>query len=106
MTARTAISAGAYAELIGTPHAPHEARILVRNVLAFLLWAFNLGMLYCWIHDHSEGHHKTRTILRQSVRLIAAILRLGSSPGARYFWRQVLSISHLVRSSLPGPAGE
>ncbi|HET7016689.1 MAG TPA: TetR family transcriptional regulator [Streptosporangiaceae bacterium] len=76
----------------------------VAQELPFLLWAFNLGMLYCWIHDHSEGQQKTRTILRQSVRLVVAILRLGSSPGARYFWRQVLSISHLVRSSLPGPA--
>lgn len=74
--------------------------------LPFLLWAFNVGMLYCWIHDRSEGQHKTRTILRQAVRLVVAILRLGSSPGARYFWRQVLSISHLVRSSLPGPAEE
>jgi AcrR family transcriptional regulator len=78
----------------------------VAEELPFLLWAYNLGMLYCWIHDHSDGQHKTRTILRQSVRLIVAILRLGSSPGARYFWRQVLSISRLVRSSLPGPAEE
>jgi AcrR family transcriptional regulator len=76
----------------------------VARELPFLLWAFNLGMLYCWIHDHSEGQQKTRTILRQSVRLVVAILRLGSSPGAGYFWRQVLSISRLVRSSLPGPA--
>jgi len=75
----------------------------VAQELPFLLWAFNLGMLYCWIHDHSEGQQKTRTILRQSVRLVVAILRLGSSPGARYFWRHVLSISHLVRSSLPRP---
>src|SRR5215469_804942 len=78
----------------------------VAKELPFLLWAFNLGMLYCWIHDQSEGQHKTRTILRHSVRLVVAILRLGSSPGARYFWRQALSISHLVRSSLPGPGEE
>jgi len=76
----------------------------VAKELPFLLWAFNLGMLYCWIHDHSDGQQKTRTILRHSVRLVVAILRLGSSPGARYFWRQALSISHIVRSSLPGPA--
>lgn len=81
------------------PRVPDE----VAQELPFLLWAFNLGILYCWIHDHSEGQHKTRIILRHSVRLIVAILRLGSSPGARYFWRQALSISHLVRSSLPRP---
>jgi AcrR family transcriptional regulator len=76
----------------------------VAKELPFLLWAFNLGLLYCWIHDHSQDQRKTRTILRHSVRLIVAILRLGSTPGARYFWRQVLPISHMIRSSLPEPA--
>jgi AcrR family transcriptional regulator len=71
--------------------------------LPFLLWVFNLGLLYCWMHDHSEHQEKTRTLLRQSVRLIAAGVRLGSTPGSRYFLRQVLSMSHLVRSSLPLP---
>jgi AcrR family transcriptional regulator len=72
--------------------------------LPFLLWVFSLGLLYCWMHDHSQDQHKTRTVLQQSVRLIVGGVRLGSSPGSRYFLRQVLSISHLVRSSLPLPA--
>ncbi len=83
-----------------TPRVPDD----VARELPFLLWAFNLGMMYCWIHDHSEGQEKTRIVLRQSVRLVVGVLRLGSSPGARYFWRRVLSITHLVRSSLPVPA--
>jgi AcrR family transcriptional regulator len=71
--------------------------------LPFLLWTFNLGLLYCWIHDHSEDQEKTRALLRQTVRLIAGLLRLGSSPGAGYFRRQLLSISCLIRSNLPVP---
>jgi AcrR family transcriptional regulator len=72
--------------------------------LPFLLWVFSLGLLYCWMHDHSEHQQKTRIILKHSVALIVGGVRLGSSPGSRYFLRQVVSISHLVRSSLPLPA--
>jgi AcrR family transcriptional regulator len=70
--------------------------------LAFLLWTFSLGMMYCWMHDHSQDQEKTRTILRQSVSLIVGLLRLSSSPGAGLFRRQLLSITRLIRSSLPG----
>ena len=72
--------------------------------LPFLLWTVSLGLLYCWMHDHSQDQAKTRIVLQHSVRLIAGGVRLGSSPGSRYFLRQVLSVSHLVRSSLPLPA--
>jgi AcrR family transcriptional regulator len=73
----------------------------VAEELPFLLWVFNLGMLYCWMHDHSEHQQKTRTILRKSARLVAGLIRLSSSPGARQLLRQMLSITHLVRSNLP-----
>lgn len=69
--------------------------------LPFLLWAFSLAMMYSWMHDHSERQEKTRALLRQSVRLVVGLLRLSSSPGSRRFRRQMLSISHLVRSNLP-----
>jgi AcrR family transcriptional regulator len=72
--------------------------------LAFLLWTFSLGMMYCWMHDHSQDQEKTRTILRQSVSLIVGLLRLSSSPGAGFFRRRLLSITRLIRSSLPGLA--
>jgi AcrR family transcriptional regulator len=80
-----------------TPRIPGD----LAEELAFLLWVFNLGMLYCWMHDHSAHQQKTRTILRLSVRLVVGLLRLSSTPGARLFRKQMLSISHLVRSSLP-----
>lgn len=72
--------------------------------LPFLLWTFSMGLLYCWMHDHSEHQAKTRAILEHSVRLIAGGVRLGSAPGSRYLLRQVLSVSNLIRSSLPLPA--
>jgi AcrR family transcriptional regulator len=80
-----------------TPRVPDD----LAGELPFLLWVFNLGLLYCWMHDHSQGQQKTRTILRQSVRLVVGVVRLGSSPGARHFVRQALSISQLIRSSVP-----
>jgi AcrR family transcriptional regulator len=80
-----------------TPRIPDD----LAEELPFLLWVFNLGMLYCWMHDHSAGQQKTRTILRLSVRLLVGLLRLSSAPGARPLRKQMLSISHLVRSSLP-----
>jgi hypothetical protein len=80
-----------------TPRVPAD---LARE-LPFLLWVFNVGLLYCWMHDHSPGQEKTRTILRQSVRLVVGVVRLGSSPGARHFVRQALPVSQLIRSSVP-----
>lgn len=83
-----------------TPRVPED----LAGELPFLLWTFNLGLLYCWMHDHSGHQEKTRTILRQSVRLVAGLLRFSSSPGAGYFRRQLVSVTHLVRSSLPAGA--
>jgi AcrR family transcriptional regulator len=80
-----------------TPRVPED----LAQELPFLLWTLNLGLLYCWMHDQSEHQEKTRTILRQSARLAAGLLRFSSSPGARHFRRQLLSISNLIRSSLP-----
>jgi len=85
-----------------TPRIPDD----LAAELPFLLWVFNLGMLYCWMHDHSAGQQKTRTILGLSVRLVVGLLRLSSMPGARLFRKQMLSISHLIRSSLPVSAIE
>ncbi len=84
-----------------TPRVPED----LAGELPFLLWTFNLAMMYCWIHDHSEHQHKTRTILRQSARLIAGLVRFSSSPGAGYFRRQLLTITRLIRSSIPVRAG-
>jgi AcrR family transcriptional regulator len=87
-----------------TPRVPED----LAGELPFLLWTVSLGLLYCWMHDHSEHQEKTRTILRQLARLLAGLLRLSSSPGAGHFRRQLISVTNLIRSSLPaspdGPA--
>jgi AcrR family transcriptional regulator len=83
-----------------TPHVPDD---LVAE-LPFLLWTFSLGLLYCWMHDHSEHQGKTRSVLRQSGRLITGLVRFSSSPGAGYFRRQLVSITYLLRSNLPASA--
>jgi AcrR family transcriptional regulator len=82
-----------------TPRVPED----VAAELPFLLWVFNLGLMYCWMHDQSEHQEKTTAVLRQSVGLVVGLLRLSSAPGARSFRRQLFSISHVVRSSLPVP---
>jgi len=83
-----------------TPRVPQD----LAAELPFLLWTVSLGLLYCWMHDHSEDQEKTRTILRQLVRLLAGLLRFSSSPGAGHFRRQLASITQLIRSSLPADA--
>ena len=82
------------------PRVPAE----VAAELPFLLWLFDLSMMYCWMHDHSAQQEKARTILRQSARLLAGLVRLSSSPGAGRFRRQLLSLSRLIRTSIPLPA--
>jgi AcrR family transcriptional regulator len=76
--------------------------------LPFLLWTVSLGLLYCWMHDHSEHQEKTRAILRRSAGLLTGLIRLSSAPGAGHFRRQLVSVTYLIRSSLPlgtdGPA--
>lgn len=87
-----------------TPRVPGD----LAGELPFLLWTVSLGLLYCWMHDHSEHQEKTRAILRQSARLLAGLIRLSSAPGAGHFRRQLVSVIHPIRSSLPlgtdGPA--
>jgi AcrR family transcriptional regulator len=82
-----------------TPRVPVD----VAAELPFLLWVFDLSMMYCWMHDHSARQEKARTILRQSARLLTGLVRLSSSPGAGYFRRQLLSLSRLIRTSIPLP---
>ncbi len=83
-----------------TPRVPDD----LADELPFLLWTFSLGLLYCWMHDHSENQEKARAILRQSARLLAGLVRLSSVPGTGNFRRQLISVTHLMRSSLPlGP---
>jgi len=81
------------------PRVPAE----VAAELPFLLWLFDLSMMYCWMHDHSAQQEKARAILRQSARLLAGLVRLSSSPGAGRFRRQLLSLSRLIRTSIPLP---
>jgi AcrR family transcriptional regulator len=81
------------------PRVPAE----VAAELPFLLWLFDLSMMYCWMHDHSAQQEKARTLLRQSARLLAGLVRLSSSPGAGRFRRQLLSLSRLIRTSIPLP---
>jgi AcrR family transcriptional regulator len=82
------------------PRVPAE----VAAELPFVLWMFDLSMMYCWMHDHSAQQEKARAILRQSARLLAGLVRLSSSPGAGRFRRQLLSLSRLIRTSIPLPA--
>ena len=83
-----------------TPRVPDD----LAAELPFLLWAFSLAMMYSWMHDHSERQEDTRALLRQSARLVAGLARMSSSPGARYFRQQLLSITRLIRSRIPEPA--
>ncbi len=76
----------------------------VAEELPFLLWMFDLSMMYCWMHDHSAHQEKARALLRQSARLISGLVRLSSSPGAGSFRRQLLALSSLIRTSIPLPA--
>jgi len=82
-----------------TPRVPDD----LAAELPFLLWAFSLAMMYSWMHDHSEHQEQTKTLARQSARLVAGLVRASSSPGARYFRRQLLSITRLIRSRIPEP---
>jgi AcrR family transcriptional regulator len=83
-----------------TPRVPAD----LAAELPFLLWLLDLSMMYCWMHDHSAQQEKARTILRQSARFLAGLVRLSSSPGAGYFRRQLLALSRLVRACIPVPA--
>lgn len=87
-----------------TPRVPVD----LADELPFLLWTVSLALLYCWMHDHSEHQEKTRTILRQSVGLLAGLLRLSSAPGTGHVRQQLISVTQLIQSSLPagtdGPA--
>ncbi len=48
--------------------------------LATLLWVYQLGITLFWIQDRSPQQKKTDVLIRQSLKLVTALVRIGNLP--------------------------
>lgn len=64
----------------------------VREDLALILWALVLLMVLYFVHDRSEGQHKTRTLVLRSLDLLLPMVPLLATPPAAMLRREVRSM--------------
>lgn len=61
-----------------------------------LLWAYQMGVIFFWLTDDSEGQSRTRALLNRSAALIGRLLKMSSLPLMRPLRKSVVEIVELV----------
>lgn len=74
----------------------------LRPYLPLLLWFFQMGLIFLWIHDPSERQRLTRRVVGGSIPLLLTLLRLSSSrlPGVSKINRQVIDLLDMLSEEL------
>jgi AcrR family transcriptional regulator len=63
-----------------------------------ILWMYQMGMILFWIYDRSEGQGRTERLLEASVKMVAALIKLGSLPLLKPARKYVLELVAIVES--------
>ena len=71
----------------------------IATELPTLLWLYQMGILYFWIFDRSQGRLRTLDVIDQTTDLIVRLLGLANLPVLRGSRKRVLG---LVRSIAAG----
>jgi AcrR family transcriptional regulator len=64
----------------------------LRPILPTLLWFYQMGILYFWIFDSSEGKKKTILLIDYSLDLIFKLLRLSKLPFMKPIRRTIMNL--------------
>ena len=48
-----------------------------------LLWLAQMGVVLFWVHDTSDGQHRTRLLVDRAVPMLDRLIRLTRLPGVR-----------------------
>ncbi|TGK33293.1 TetR/AcrR family transcriptional regulator [Leptospira gomenensis] len=69
----------------------------LREILPYLFWLFQLGVIYVWLFDDSDSKNKAETLLERGCDLIFQLLRLSSLPLLRSVRKSLLSFIDLIK---------
>ncbi|WP_245878451.1 TetR/AcrR family transcriptional regulator [Streptosporangium subroseum] len=70
----------------------------LRAELPELLWLMSLGVVLFWVHDTSEGCHRTYRFIELTVPLVDRLVGLSHLPGLRGVARDFIAGVHELRS--------
>lgn len=70
----------------------------LRSELPELLWLAYLGITLFWVHDHSPGQARTRTLIDGAVPLLVTVLRVSRLPAVRSVVGEAVELVRAVRS--------
>jgi len=60
------------------------------------LWMYQLGIIYFWLTDESEGQARSRRLVELSAKTVAGLLELASLPLTRSLRKPVVELMQLV----------
>ena len=60
------------------------------------LWMYQMGIIYFWLTDDSEGHTRTRKLVDLSARVVAGLLELASLPLTKTLRKPVVELLQVV----------
>ena len=63
-----------------------------------ILWMYQMGVILFWIYDRSEGQARTMRLLEISVRMVCALIKLGSLPLLKPARKTVLELVEILES--------
>ena len=63
-----------------------------------ILWMYQMGLILFWIYDRSEGQTRTMRLLEASVKMVSALIKLGSLPLLKPARRTVLELVEILES--------
>ena len=65
-----------------------------------LLWLYELGLVMFWVHDNSEGQHRTYELIDDSTDAIVRLLAMANLPGLRAIRKRMLAwVSTIIDES-------
>ena len=60
------------------------------------LWMYQMGLIYFWLTDESEGHARTRKLVELSSRIVAGLLELSSLPLTKALRKPIVELLQVV----------
>lgn len=61
-----------------------------------LLWFYQMGMIFFWIHDNSAGQVRSRNLLEHSMKILVRLFRLSTVPFLRPVNQSVIRLLDIV----------
>ena len=65
------------------------------------LWMYQMGVIYFWLTDDSEGYGRTQKLVDLSSKIVAGLLELSSLPLTRTLRRPVVELMQVVLEKTP-----